>query len=427
MGGKNTFHNSTSTRQWRNLNDIPEDVQYEIHNYLPPEQRAQTLRSLSTTARSLRSAAQNTLLRKVRIELDKPLKGSINVLLCDAIHFLELTGFCRDGAKLSHIMKLLPEMTKLRTLRIHQVNLSKVFIQAFLETAANIPIPLRVEFEHNRYPTHLVVPKALCISDLRFSYVQTDSLKFWRSVLRASASTLQELHVCAADEVRLTEEERIDLPVLRVLYLAIKDGRDAPAFITPNKTITKLGLIGLEDWPSPSHLQSSVLPHLRELIAPLQVVNQLVPGRPVEAIEVTRFNRFPDGENWVGEKLGQVRKLQLHAPLSPRMAEQIETRFPSLESLWVKVFDRVRGPFAPYLGSFSFRISWKSSKFSLPLSASRTYTLGCVILEHCRVTASRTLLPNCEKLIHASHLLKLHNSGQAPNHRATLKKIMSMH
>ena len=364
------------------LIDMPPEIQFEIVENVAVKR---ALKMLSRTARPLRKVAQEVLFKRLQIDLQKPLQeASIDDLRANAksIRFLELIEFSSDGEKLSHVTKLLPEMVELKAVLLYRVNLTKEFIHVFLKTAANIP--LRVALKSNVYPTHLVtVPSTpLCISHLDFGLVDNDSsLQICRSVVRASALTLQQLSV-AFHRVRLMEETPIVLPVLHSLNLHVTDERDAAALITPNKAITKLEL---NHWPHlPYPFSSAVLPNLRELTAHLKVLNQLVPGRPVEVIEVSDVT---DNQDWVGNNLGRstarVEQLRMrHDTLVPWKAERIGTMLPSLKILSVYVSYDVRGPYVLYLGSFAFRTSLKSSKFSLPSSASRTYDLTCITMEH---------------------------------------------
>jgi hypothetical protein len=83
----------------------------------------------------------------------------------------------------------------------------------------------------------------------------------------------------------------------------------------------------------------------------------------VKAIEVSYSQGY--GQDWLGEEVAQsttrVRSLRslrvyLHtAILDTRMVTQIVTALPSLESLWLPVFDYVSGPFA--------RLPWRLISF----------------------------------------------------------------
>ena len=345
---------------------------------------------LSRTSRSLRSIAQSVLFRSFRINLEKKLRGSIDDLLanpqiCASIRSLEVFALRimaeTNEETLSHVKKLFPKMVRLRTVGIYNARLSKEFIDAFLETAANIP--LRVFLYQNTYPSCLGAgPNTpLRISHLKLTSSATStSLDFYRLVLRASATTLTELIVRdPANE--LMELADIDLPFLHSLILPVgprTEGSrtEVAAFITAKRTIRKFELHSSASLP---YLPPSVLPALRELIAPIKVVNKLVPGRPVEVIEVNDLYR-PSGQDWIVEDFARstarVQTLRIHHfELFPWMVRQIGAILPSLETLWLCVADNVRGLFAPCLDSFSFRYSLRSSKFSLHSSASCTYAL----------------------------------------------------
>jgi len=346
------------------LLDIPPEIQLQI---VESVETSQVLKALSVTSRSLRSIAQSLLFERFRIDLGKELRGSIDDLLvnpriCAAIRFLELRRRYlssakhprNDEEKLSLIQKLLPEMIGLRGVWIYQIHLSRAFMDTFIEVAAKIP--LRVKLGWNIYPPCIssAPNTSLRISHLHLgAAVDHPSLDFYRSVFSASARTLTELNV-RADGNGLMELADIDLPFLHDVTLLITTENElsrtsVSVFITAQKTIRKLDLRG-KVRPLPP-LPPNALPNLRELNAPSELVNQLVPGRPLESIEVS----FSQGSNqdWFGEEVAwstaRIRKLRVHlntAILDTRMVGRMVTILPSLESLWLSVFDDVSAHFA---------------------------------------------------------------------------------
>ena len=396
-----TTQPTTRTMVAIGLLDIPPEMQLQIAEFA---ETGQTLKALSVTSRSLRSIAQSLLFERFRIDLGKELRGSIDDLLanpqiCAAIRVLELRGFLllrsgiprSDEEKLSLIQKLLPEMVGLRGVWIYQVNLSMDFMAPFLEIAAKIP--LRVKLGSNIYPPGIssMSNSPLLLSHLHLgSSIDHPSLDFYRVLFRASAATLIELNV-RADGDGLMRLADIDLPCLHNLILLITTENElsrtsAAAFITAQRAIRKLDLRG--NFRSLHPLPPSALPDLREINGPTELVNQLVPGRPVEAIGVNTFQG--SDQDWFGEEVARsttrVRKLTVHlniAILETRMVTRMVTILPSLESLSLSVFDDVSSPFArDHLNLFTLRHSSKSSKFSLPSSASRTYALICIVAKH---------------------------------------------
>lgn len=391
-----TSHNSTSTRRpvAIGLLNTPPELQLEIAEFVAANSVSNdALKVLSMTSRSLRSIAQSVLFKKFRINLERELTSSIDDLLanpriCASVRSLELwasspTGPHSPKEKISQVTKLLPKMAALRAVHFHHIKLTKGFMNAFLETAANIP--LRVHLSTNTYPSCLdMTPNIpLRISHLELGSsvaIDNPSLDFHQLMLRASATTLTELLISTPANGLMALAD-IDLPALHSLNLFIllpkKKGSHIAlaAFLTPRRTIKKFELNRGAFLPS---LPLSALPNLREVVVPLNVVKKLVPGRPVEVIEVSDS---PVDEDWIGEEFAQstarVRTFRIDSPeLLPKMVRRIGTSFPYLESLQLTVFRSVSGVFAPYryLGSFPLRKSLKSSKLSLPSSASRTYT-----------------------------------------------------
>ena len=338
------------------LLDIPLEIQLQIAGFVETGQR---LKVLSVTCRSLRSIAQSLLFKTFRIDLGMPLRGSTDDLLanpqiCAAIRDLEVGRLSsliphNNSEHLSLIQQLLPKLVGLRRVWIYHVNLSKAFMASFLEIAAKIP--LRVNLVSNRYPSDIssMTNAPLRISHLHLgSSIDQPSLDFCRTVFRASAATLTELNV-RADGDGLMHLANIDLPCLHTFILLITvdselAGTSAAAFITVQRTIRVLDLKEMV-CPLPP-LPPSALPDLQELRGSTEVVNQLVPGRPVEVIEV--FLSGWSDQDWFGEEVAHsttgVRKLRVHLNTALRetpMVKRMVAILPSLESLWLSVYDYV--------------------------------------------------------------------------------------
>ena len=344
------------------LLDIPPEIQLQIAEFT---ETSQTLKALSVTSRSLRSIAQSVLFETLRIDLGDELRGSVDDLLanpriCAAIRFLVLRGLFlyssapprNEEAQLSLIQKLLPEMVGLRKVSIYHLNLSKTFLDVFLGIAASTP--LQVHLRRNIYP-YGVIPTPhirLQISHLQFT-ISHPPIEFYQSMLHASATTLTGLHIMAEGD-GLMKLADINLPFLHDLTLSITRGNEvsrpsAAAFITAQRAIRKLDLRG-KVGPLPT-IPLSALPNLRELRASPGLVNQLVPGRPVETIEVTLPQHGCD-QDWFGEEVTQstarVRKLRVHlkiAIIDTQMVKRMVTFLPFLENLWLFVFCDVSWPF----------------------------------------------------------------------------------
>ena len=344
------------------LLDIPPEIQLQIAEFV---ETSQTLKALSVTSRSLRGIAQSLLFERLRIDLGKPLRGSIDDLLsnpqiCAAIRSLELRGRFllsakmprNEDEKLSLVGKLLPEMVGLRGVWIYQVVLSTAFVSSLLETAAKIPVSVKLGW--NVYPSGIssMSNAPLRISHLHLgSSIDQPSLEFYRTVFRASAATLTDLNV-RADGDGLMQLADIDLPCLHTLVLLITveselSRKSVAAFITVQRATRKLDLRG-KVRPLPP-LPPSALPDLRELHGPTELVNQLVPGRPVEVIEVSTSQE--SDQDWFGEEVARstarVRKLRVHlndAILKTRMVKRMVMITPYLESLWLSVLADVSSP-----------------------------------------------------------------------------------
>jgi len=258
---------------------------------------------------------------------------------------------------------MLPEMVGLRKVLIKHINLSnKVLLDAFLWIAANKP--LQISLGYNIYPCGVIpTPHTpLQISHLHLT-VNHSSLEFCRLMFHASATTLTGLYI-AADRDELMKLADINLPFLHDFTLWINEGSrtSAAAFITAQKAIRRLNLWG-SMLPLPP-IPPNALPNLRELIASTELVNQLVPGRPVEAIEVTISHRECD-QDWfreeVRESTARVRMLRVHAQtaiLDMRMVKQMVTVLSSLERLWLPMCNDV---------SWSFHSSTQTLAAHLPL------------------------------------------------------------
>jgi len=344
------------------LLDIPPEIQLQI---VESTETTQVLKALSVTSRSLRSIAQSLLFEEFRIDPAKELRGSINDLLanpriCAAIRVFLLGGAHpnskkpphNDEEKLSLIQRLLPEMVGLRWVIIHRVHLSRTFMDAFIEVAAKIP--LRVNLCWNIYPSCISSApiKPLRIYHLCLNSASRPSLNFYRSVLRASATMLTALNVRVHGDGLMTLAD-IDLPLLHdvTLWITLEhelSRTSISAFIAAQKTIRKLKFRGKIRHLPP--LPPNALPNLQELNAPPELINQLVPGRPLEAIEVS-FS--PVNRDWFGEEVARstarIRKLQVHLNtkiLDTRMMGRMVTILPSLERLRLSVFDDVNAHFA---------------------------------------------------------------------------------
>ena len=348
------------------LLDIPPEILLQIAGFA---QTGQALKALSVTSRSLRSIAQSVLFEKFSIDLGKDLRGSIDDLLanpriCAAIRFLELRGLHLmnprplhiEKEKLSLIKRILPDMVGLRKVSISQVILSKVFLEAFLGIATNIPLQINLGWNICPPNIYLTPDTPLQISHLQISHlhwaaIHPPSLEFYRLMLHASATALTGLDM-RADGDGLMKLADIELPFLHDLTLLITIENEvsrtsAATFITAQRTIRKLDLRGKVH---PLLIPSDALPDLRELNATTELVNQLVPGRPVEAIEVTSSTVCD--QHWFGEEVARstarVRNLRVHldtAILETRMVRRMVSILPALESLWLPVFDNVSGHF----------------------------------------------------------------------------------
>ena len=347
------------------LLDIPPEIQLQIAEFV---ETRQTLKALSVISRSLRSITQSILFEKLRIDLGTNLgrRGSVDNLLanpriCAAIRFLELRGQSdpclssstrprNDDNQLSVIQKMLPEMVGLRKVLIKHFNLSnKALLDAFLWIAANKP--LEIVLGWNIYPCGVILTPHIClqISHLQLR-VNHSSLEFCRWMFHASATTLTGLYISAEGD-ELMKLADINLPFLHDFTSQINEGSrtSVAGFITAQRAIRTLSLWG-SMLPLPP-IPPNALPNLRELKASAEKVNQLVPGRPVEAIEVTLYQCECD-RDWfreeVGESTASVRMLRVHlqtAKIDMRMVKRMVTILPSLERLWLPMCNDVSWPF----------------------------------------------------------------------------------
>jgi len=345
------------------LLDIPPEIQLQIAEFV---ETRRTLKALSATSRSFRSIAQSVLFEELRIEIGTELRGSVDDLLanpriCAAIRCLELHGrrFLLSSTRprnydeqLSLIQKMLPEMVGLRKVSINRVNLSKALLDAFLWIAASKP--LQISLSWNTYPCGIIpTPHTLLqISHLRLT-VDHLPLEFFRSMFHASATTLTGLNI-VTNRGELMKLADINLPFLHDLTLWINMGYEvsrtsAVAFLTAQRAIRKLHLRGSTRILPP--IPPNALPNLRELQASTEQISQLVPGRPVEAIEVI-FSQYEGDQDWFGEEVTQstalVRMLRVHpqtATLDTRMVKRTVTILPSLEHLWLPLPNNVSWPF----------------------------------------------------------------------------------
>jgi len=337
------------------LPNIPLEIQLQIAEFAETHQ---TLKALSVTSRSLRSIAQSMLFETLRIDIGKELRGSVDDLLanpriCAAIRFLELRGQClssprNDEEQLSLIQKILSEMVGLRTVSIHQVNLSRTFLDVFLGIAAKMPLRISLGWNICRYGVLPTPHTPLQISHLSF-ILGHPQLEFYRSMLHASATTLTRLNIVTYGNEFMNLAD-INLPFLHHLTLLITrqgEGSKASvaAFITAQRAIRKLDFMGRVFHLPP--IPPNALPNLRELSATPELLNQLVPGRPVKAIEVLfpypQQGCFSPGD-WFGEEVGEstarVRRLRVNlntAILDTRMVKRIVAILPFLENLWLPV------------------------------------------------------------------------------------------
>jgi len=343
------------------LLDIPPEIHLQIAKFV---ETGQTLKALSVTSRSLRSIAQSILFESLQIVLGTELRGSVDDLLanpriCAAIRRLELrerfilssTPPRNNEEQLSLIQKLLPELVGLREVSILHVYLSKTFLDAFLGIAANMP--LQIHLRRNIYPYGVIPMPHIPLQVFRLTFTVSDPpLEFYQSMLHASAATLTGLDILAERD-ELMKLVDINLPFLHDFTLWFSDRKQgsrtsAAAFITAQRAIRKLNLWGSVR-PLPP-IPPDALPNLRGLGASSEQVSQLVPGRPVEAIEVT-CSRQCD-QDWFGEEVrgstSRVRMLRVHTMLEIRDTRRVGrmvTILPSLERLWLLVPNDVSWPF----------------------------------------------------------------------------------
>ena len=360
MHNRFRFHNMEAI----GLLDMPPEIHLQIAEFV---ETRKTLKALSVTSRSLRRIAQSMLFESLEIVIGWPLRASFDDLLansqiCASIRFLWLRGMGQepgetprsDEEQLSLIQKILPKMLGIRTVWITYVNLSKAFLDAFLGIAANKR--LRIVLNTNIYP-YSVIPTPhirLQISHLNFSTVAAHPpLEFYRSLFHASTNTLTGLSIVVNGD-ELMKLADINLPFLHDLTLLFTFGCEfstpsAAAFITTQRAIRRLTLKGNARPLLP--IPPNALPNLRELGASPEQLSQLVPGRPVEAIEVFS-SQHECGQGWfrdeVGRSTARVRILRVHLTtpiLGTRMVKRMAMVLPFLESLWLPVSIDVSWPF----------------------------------------------------------------------------------
>jgi len=358
-------HDPTSTREMVviGLLDLPPEIQLHIAESVKGKR---ALRALSVTSRSLCSIAQSLLFKDFKIALERRQQGSLedmlaNPQICVAIRSLVLSSYgplsanLRDNEKkISLIKELLPKMVRLRVVSISRVRLSRMFMDTLLEMAAKIP--LEVTLHENIYPRGMCpMPNA----PLRISYLNltisdyNPSINVYLPLLCACASSaaLTSLHLTTSGDV-LMKLAGICPPFLHDLGISLRQGDDnsemsAAAFLAAQKKVRRLWISG-KVGPVPRR----ALPNLQELHSPIEVVKQLVPGRPVEAITISSFDGY--GRNWCGKEIIKsavtVRKICLKdAIFDTRLVEQMVTGLPYLEILWLSMYDDVSGAFALYL------------------------------------------------------------------------------
>jgi hypothetical protein len=343
------------------LLDIPPEIQLQIAEFL--EGRS-ALKALSVTSRSLRGIAQSVLFRYVLIDLENGPWDSIgdlaNPRICAAIRDLVLHGWCPKRAnpprnneeKLLLVKELLPKMVGLREVFIYRVHLSSMFMDGFLEMAAKIPLK-KVDLCANTIPPGICAapngaPLRISNLDLATNY-GNPATNLYLPMLCASSATLTTLSIEVNGDV-LMVLAGIELPLLHSLALSIvreneMSGVGAADFIAAQRTVKKL-YVGWDVGPLPP----GTLPNLRELDASIELVKQLVPGRPVEEI-VIRPYRTGNDQDWCWEEIAKstavVRKLYLdheagNGILNIGMVSQMVTRFPFLEILGLPLHGDVR-------------------------------------------------------------------------------------
>ena len=325
-------HDPSSTRRMAatSLADMPPEIQLQIAEFTPSNQ---AMKALSITCRRLRIIAQYVLFRTLSIDLEKGKRGSIDDLLanpriCASVRVLRLyyspwffsEPFHACEEELSLLKNLLLEMVGLRGLKMINVDLSGVLLDAFLEIAAKVP--LMVYLNIDSYPpkgggavgkrveeavhTHGMPPAPnlpLRISKLDVSIYLTQP-DFYQFLLRATATTLTRLDLAIYEDI-LMKFEGIILPCLRELVLFVRTPGRVPitngaGFIIAQRTITLLyldGDIGLPPFPP------DALPNLRTISGPTKLLRTLIPGRPVEMICV--YSKQADDPNWLKEEITQ--------------------------------------------------------------------------------------------------------------------------
>jgi hypothetical protein len=341
------------------LLDMPPEIKLQIAELLG---RRSDLKALSATSRSLCGIAQSVLFRTFLIHLEKGPWDSISHLLatpriCAAIRRLHL--FRRYSAnpprnneeKLLLVKERLPKMVGLREVVIYGVHLSSMFMDGFLEMAAKIPLK-GVRLCANTIPPGVcAMPDApLRISDLDLATnYGNPATNLYLPMLCASSATLTTLSIEVMGDV-LMALASIELPLLHALSLSLVQeneisGVGAADFIAAQRAVKKL-YVSWDVGPLPP----GTLPNLRELEASIDLVKQLVPGRPVEGIAIFPSLTGNDQDWWweeIAKSTAVVRKLYLdrgvrNGILNIGMVEQMVTKFPFLEILGLSLHDDVR-------------------------------------------------------------------------------------
>jgi hypothetical protein len=163
-------------------------------------------------------------------------------------------------------------------------------------------------------------------------------------ILCASSATLTKLSMAANGDV-LMKLAGIELPFLHNLALSISRENEmsrvnAAAFIAAQRAVKTLRVSG-----KVGPLPVGTLPNLQELDASIELVKQLVPGRPVEEIYI--ISHKGNDQDWYWEETAKstavVRKLYLGAAiLDIAMAEKMVTRLPFVEKMRLAVHGDVR-------------------------------------------------------------------------------------
>ena len=310
------------------LLDMPPEIQLQIAEVA---QSNQAMKALSITCRRLRNIAQSVLFQMLSIQLGKRQRGSIDDLLanpriCASVRVLRIHSSSWPPSERFHGLEaedlppfknLLLEMVGLRGLKMVNVNLSGVLLDAFLEIAAKVPLIVYLNIDSyppisggtvggtvgEAFHTPPAPTLPLRISELDVSIYLTQP-GLHQFLLRATASTLTRLDLAIYEDI-LMKFEGISLPSLSKLVLFVRTPDRVPitngaGFIAAQRTITLLfldGDIGLPPFPP------DALPNLRTISGPTKLLRTLIPGRPVERICV--YSRQADDPGWLKEEIAQ--------------------------------------------------------------------------------------------------------------------------